>query len=275
MAQDAKSILSNTDKDKLAVAYGYVIESIQKGSLAARFKNKDLSGDPTTGSVEANRFINSKGKDYGTARGAAKGDALNNKGKVFVQIDTDREIVEEIAQKDIKLRGIPGIIDSRKKNHAQTVISETDAKFFSVAETEGSEVVVTAEPTIQDKVEALIQAIETTKNEYVDGVDREMIKLSLTPKAYGKLRNYLDTVKIGITTDAEEIQAFHGVEVVSNVRQTKDAIAFVDGAIAQPLIVAQYDAEKLPLSNDYAAEMFYNYGTKAVTPDLIKWATVA
>nr|DAF04364.1 MAG TPA: hypothetical protein [Caudoviricetes sp.] len=33
MAQDAKSILSNTDKDKLAVAYGYVIESIQKGSL--------------------------------------------------------------------------------------------------------------------------------------------------------------------------------------------------------------------------------------------------
>ena len=31
----------------------------------------------------------------------------------------------------------------------------------------------------------------------------------------------------------------------------------------------QYVAEKIPLSNAYGVELFYNYGTVAVTPDLI------
>lgn len=272
--QDARNILSDSDKDKLAESYGYVIEAIQKGALSMRFKNEDLSGDPTTGSVEASRFVNAKGADYGTARKGGKGTALNNKGKVVVQIDTDREIVEEVSAKDMKLRGIPNIVDRRKKNHAQTLISELDGKFFSVAEAAGSEVVVTGENTIQDKLEAAIQAVETTKNDYVDGVPREMIKVALSPKAYGKLRNYIDTVKSNVATDAEEIKVFHGVEVVSNVRQTKDAIVMVQGAVAQPVLVNAYEAEKIPMSDDYAVEMFYYYGTKATTADLIKWATL-
>ena len=49
----------------------------------------------------------------------------------------------------------------------------------------------------------------------------------------------------------------------------------VRGAVAQPVVVNQYGApEKIPLSNDYAVSLFYDYGTKALTPDLIyKWVT--
>ena len=43
----------------------------------------------------------------------------------------------------------------------------------------------------------------------------------------------------------------------------------VKGAIAQPLIMNQYTAERVPLSDAMAVEMFYYYGTKAVTPELI------
>ena len=35
-------------------------------------------------------------------------------------------------------------------------------------------------------------------------------------------------------------------------------------------MVNQYgDPEKIQLSNDYAVRLFYDYGTKALTPDLI------
>ena len=46
---DALSIeLVTTGKDKLAEAYGKVIENIQHITLANALKNTDLSGDPPT-----------------------------------------------------------------------------------------------------------------------------------------------------------------------------------------------------------------------------------
>ena len=44
----------------------------------------------------------------------------------------------------------------------------------------------------------------------------------------------------------------------------------IRGAVAQPVVVDQYsNPEKIPLSNDFAVSLFYDYGTKALTPDLI------
>ena len=55
---DALSIdLRTTGKDKLAEEYGKVIENLQHITLASRLKNQDLSGDPTSGTVEAKRFL--------------------------------------------------------------------------------------------------------------------------------------------------------------------------------------------------------------------------
>ena len=77
--QDALSIyIDDNTKDKLAETYGEVIEAVQKGAVSEQIKNKNYSGDPTTGSVEIDRFKNATVNDLGTARTNAKGDKLQN-----------------------------------------------------------------------------------------------------------------------------------------------------------------------------------------------------
>ena len=123
-------------------------------------------------------------------------------------------------------------------------------------------------------------------SDYVDGVDRSMMDLVLTPAKYGLLRTFLDTQSNpNVDTAGEEFGMYHGVRVYSctrmpvtteTVEETKtkttvtDALLMVRGAVAQPVVVNQYgDPEKIQLSNDYAVSLFYDYGTKALTPDLI------
>ncbi|MCX4255094.1 MAG: hypothetical protein OSJ63_07540, partial [Bacilli bacterium] len=60
-------LLGEEANDKLQEEYGKVIENISTGTVAGLYSNKDLSGDPTSGSVEAKRFANVKGQKYGTA----------------------------------------------------------------------------------------------------------------------------------------------------------------------------------------------------------------
>ena len=120
----------------------------------------------------------------------------------------------------------------------------------------------------------------------MDGVDRSMMDLVLTPAKYGLLRTFLDTQSNpNVDTAGEEFGMYHGVRVYSctrmpvtteTVEETKtkttvtDALLMVRGAVAQPVVVNQYgDPEKIQLSNDYAVSLFYDYGTKALTPDLI------
>ena len=51
---------------------------------------------------------------------------------------------------------------------------------------------------------------------------------------------------------------------------TCHAIAMIEGAVAQPAVIYPYkEPEKIPLSNDWGVSMFFDYGTKALTPDLI------
>ena len=267
--QDAWSIYvdTSTTKDQLAETYGEVIEAVQKGAISEQIKNKNYSGDPSTGSVEIDRFKNAEVKDKGTARTAGKGEYLRNTGKVTVNVDTDKEIVEEIAVKDIKLYGIAGMAQKRKANHIKRMIAYLDKEFFAKAEAEGTAVSSITGTTIEDVLEELIQSVETTVNDFVDGVDRDMLVLTVTPKVYGKIRNYID--KIDGSNGSDEL--FHRVRLFSNHRQTKDAICMIDGAVAQLVTTDEYDAEKIPLSNDIALELFFSKGTKAVMPDLIKY----
>ncbi len=270
---DALNIVtSGTTKDKLAESYGKVIESIQKGAISEKIKNTDYSGDPTTGSVEVNRFDNASSEDYGTARAAGKGDAVANGGKVTINLNTNKEIVEEIEEKDVRTFGVADIIARRAANHAKRMIATLDRAYFSALEAAGTAVTLpTGTTAIEDVVEAMIQSIETVSNDHVDGVDREMIVLTFTPAVYGKLRNHIDKVSVP-TADSgeEEIAMFHGVRVFSNTRQTKAIIATVFGSAGQPVLVNEYADEKVPLSNAHAVELFYSFGTGVVTPDLVK-----
>lgn len=264
--QDTLSILDTKEaKDKLAEAGGKLIENIQKNALSSILKNTEYSGDPTSGSVEINRFQNATSNDYGTARGNSKGDKIKN-GKVTINIDQDKEIIEEVANKDVRMFGISDIIDRRTKNHASRAIAELDRAFFETAE-KAATAVTTSETDIVEVVEALIQKAETVKNEYVDGVDRSMLVITATPSAYGKLRKYID--QVGGGAGNESIGMFHGVEIHSNVRQTADLLIQARGSVAQPVAIDEYDADRIPQSNDISIDLFYSYGTKAITPDLI------
>ena len=263
-------LLESEGKDYLSELYGKVIDNVNKQLVSSKMKNTDLSGDPEAGSVEAKRFVNAKSKKYGTARAAGKGDAVKAK-PVTVAINQDQEIVEELETKDIKLYGVDGIMDKRAVNHVQRMVSELDTAFFAEGKNAGTKITPSA-ATIADEIEEAIQACENVKNDFVDGVPRSMINLVCNTDYYGKIRTYLDKVsRPNIDSTAEEFYEYHGVKTFSSVHLPEgvEYEVMVDGAIAQPVMSDEYKAEKIPLSNAYGVELFYNYGTKAVMPDLI------
>lgn len=261
--------------EKLAEIYASVIDNVQKRSVSEQIKATNGSGDATAGSVEYKRFQNATVDPYGTARTAGEGKAIKA-DPVTVNLDTDKEIVEEVEKKDLKLYGIVGMAEKRKANHINRFSAYLDRTFFATAEAVATNVTLSASDTIEDQLEALIQGVEVTENDYVDGVDRDMLVLTLKGAMYGKLRNYFDTItRPAIDGGDETVVSFHGVRVLANNRQTAPALIMVEGAVAQPVVADEYDAEKIPLSNAYGLELFFSLGTKAITPDLIFKATIA
>ncbi len=68
---DALSIYVDANTaDKLAEIQGFVIDTIQKNAVSEKIKNTEYSGDPSSGSVEIDRFKNAQVDDYGTAHAA-------------------------------------------------------------------------------------------------------------------------------------------------------------------------------------------------------------
>lgn len=261
---------SQGGKDYLAESYGKVIENVQKNTISALLKNQDLSGDPTTGTVEAKRFANATSNTYGTARSG--GGAKINATPVVIAIDTNRELINEVEEKDTRLYGVEGLVARKTAMDTKAMERELERAFFDEAGTAGTSATLT-KTAINEKVEELIQLIETTKNDFVDGVPRDMISIVCKPSVYGELRNFLDgTQNSNIETNIADMGAFHGVKVFSSVYLPtgKDMIAMVDGAVAQPVVTSLDEAGKIPMSDAYHFGMFYYYGTKAVMPDLIQ-----
>lgn len=290
---NAISLLSGASTPAtLAEIYGLVIENVQKGTLSTALKSQQYTGNPAAGSVEFKRFVNSESKAYGTARTAGKGDKVTAP-PTTVNLNQHKEIVEEVAKFDLDTFGVAGIMQRRADNHVLSMAATLDREFFNQAVTEGTAFTPASSATeIQDIVENMIQTLETTQNSYVDGVDRDMMVLVLNPSKYGELRKFLDTQSNpNVNTAAEEFAMYHGVKVYSCTRlpvitsgsddsqttTTTNGILMVQGAVAQPVVSDPYSSpEKIPLSNDYAVSLFYDFGTKALTPDLIlKWTTTA
>lgn len=274
---NAISLLSGVSTPAtLAEIYGLVIENVQKSTLSTALKSQQYTGNPAAGSVEFKRFANSEAKTYGTARTAAKGDKITVP-PTTVNLSTHKEIVEEVAKFDIDTFGVAGIMQRRADNHVLTMAADLDRAFFTEANTSGTAFTPGSGVTeIQDIVESMIQTLEVVKNDYTDGVDRGMMDLVLSPAQYGKLRTFLDTQSNpNVDTAGEEFGMYHGVRVYSCTRLAEkcNGLLMIRGAVAQPDVVDQYsNPEKIPLSNDFAVSLFYDYGTKALTPDLIfKW----
>jgi len=271
---DSLSIdLVTTGKDKLAEEYGKVIDNLQHVTLASQLKNTDLSGDPTSGTVEAKRFANKVGKAYGSARTAGKGDYIEAE-PVVISINDNTEYIEEVEEKDLRTYGVDGLIARRTKNHQDGLAVELDTKFFAEAVSQGTSFTATGTPTIDDEIEEAIQTIETTKNSYVNGVPRNMIEVVMSPAYYGKLRNKINSISnsnnLGIVPNWEG-GTFNNANIYSSVFLPSGVnyVVMVKGAVAQPVMTSIMNPEKVQLSDATAFGLFAYKGTKAVTPDLI------
>ena len=274
---DSLSIQLQTDpsaKDKLAESYGKVIENLEKSTISSVLKNTDLSGDPASGTVEAKRFANATAQNYGTARG--NGYATKVKAKpVVVALDTDKEFIEEVEEKDLRTYGINGLIERRTANQGGAMKRLLERAFFTEAVTSGSALTLSS-ANIEDKFEEAIQEIETTNNDFVDGVERDLINIVCSPATYGQIRTYLDkgVNNSNVSTAVGEFGQFHGVDVYSSTYLPNgvDFIIMVKGSIAQPVIPSIYNPAKIELSDATGFGIFLDFGTKAVTPELIKYA---
>ena len=274
---DSLSIQLQTDpsaKDKLAESYGKVIENLEKSTISSVLKNTDLSGDPASGTVEAKRFANATAQHYGTARG--NGYATKVKAKpVVVALDTDKEFIEEVEEKDLRTYGINGLIERRTANQGGAMKRLLERAFFTEAVTSGSALTLSS-ANIEDKFEEAIQEIETTNNDFVDGVERDLINIVCSPATYGQIRTYLDkgVNNSNVSTAVGEFGQFHGVDVYSSTYLPNgvDFIIMVKGSIAQPVIPSIYNPAKIELSDATGFGIFLYFGTKAVTPELIKYA---
>lgn len=271
---DSLSVLLDPEgKMKLSLKYANVIDNIQKSAVSSLLKNTELSGDPTSGTVEAKRFVNAKSQEYGTARTAGKGQ--NVKGKtVTVALDINHEFVEEIEEKDVSLLGVDGFINKRIANQQRRLEAELDEAFFAEAKAEGTKFTPTEGVTeIADIIESAIIQLITLKTDYIDGLDRSMLSVTADPQTYSDMRKYLDTKvnNANVNTSAQDFITYHGVKFYESTRlgDSIKFIAMMDESIAQPIMTTSIGAERIPLSNATAMEMFYSYGTQAVTPETI------
>lgn len=258
-------------KADLVEIYGIVIDNIRKDTLSNTLKSTLYTGNPVTGSVEFKRFVNATAKTYGTARAAGKGDAITAPPTI-VNLNVHQEIIEECSKFDLDTFGIGNIMARRAANHIDTMVTDLDTAFFIEAVGEATAVTVTA-TTEAEQLEEMIQTLETVKNDYVQGVPRNMIVAVCSPAFYGKIRTSLDSLPASKTdTAAEEFGMYHGVRVYSSINLPTGVFLLVMavGSVAQPVVTYPYgEPEKIPLSNDYASALFYHYGVEALTPDLL------
>lgn len=265
-----------SSNDKLAEEYGKVIENLQTRSLAQVLKNRNLSGSPTAGSIEAKRFANVTAQNYGTARAAGHASYIGAL-PVQVPINDKKEWLEEVEESDVDMYGVAGLIERRTADHERSMQSYYDAKFFDVAVTAGTQLTITGSPTIDDEIEQAIEAVETVKNDYVNGVDRNEIAVIMTPAKYGALRNKINNNMnsngLGILGSYEG-GWFNNAQVYSSVRLPSgiDYVVMHVGAVAQPIRPYVSDPEKIQQSNAVSFGIFGFSGTTAVEPDLIFYA---
>ncbi|OON96004.1 MAG: hypothetical protein ATN36_06575 [Epulopiscium sp. Nele67-Bin005] len=268
---ESLSILANGGgNDLLSQKYGAVIESYVPNFLSSRLKNQSLSGDPSTGSVEAKRFMNIQSQEYGTARTANSGQKTKAES-VNIQININKELVEEIEEKDTRLYGVDGLIDRRINEHMLSYETELETTFLETLYNDATEFASTGD--IAKDIDNLIVKLSSVRNDFVRGVPKNMMEIVCSPEKYAELRQYLDTLttRPNIDTAVEEIAKYHGVRVSESIFLPEGAGSVITalGSVAMPVINSVMDTAKVQQSDAYTFGLFYYYGVGTVTPDLI------
>ncbi len=269
ITQEALNIMlqDGTTKDNLKQVLNGVLENVSARAVSEQIKAKNGSGNPEGGTIEYKRFVNAELKDKGTARKAGEGDKLKNK-PVKVYIDDDKEIVEELQGKDVKLYGIDGMAERRKVNHQSAIIRYLDREFFKEV-LKGTK--ITAKDTIQDTIDELLENVRTLKNDFIDGIESDLLVIVVDSKYRKGMKKILDDLPNGTDPKEQAIGMYDSVRVYESTRMPEGvrAVVMMDGAIAQPYYVSEYGAEKIPFDDAVALEDFLYKGTKALMEDTI------
>lgn len=266
-----------------------IVENLQKSGNSFKFKSQNANLEEKAGSYLFKRFVNSEEKDYGTARTAGAGDKIQAP-EITVNVDNDKEIVEEVSKKDADRFGLDAsvisLLNKRKINHQSTLKRNIEKDFWKTAFIGalcGDELNMKGQivagissganaETVDNQLENSIVKLEKVENKFVNGVDRDFIGGVLDPTVYSKLKSRLNTLhNINFSVEDKELQGINGVVMFSENYLPKkvDYIIMAKESVAQPVIIDEYDCEKIPLSNDYAVELFNSRGTKPLAADLI------
>jgi hypothetical protein len=277
---DALSLLkaNGSDEALLNELYNQFIENVEAKAVSVQLKNPNYTGDVDAGSVVAKRLSNATSKAYGTARTAQAGEK-SKIGEVVISIDQNFELVKEFEAYDLQRLGFPALIAQEVRNHRVAMVRDLDTKFFGEAYASGTEVTHTATDWI-GKLEEMIVALQSVSNDYIDGVERDMARIVVTPTVMSAVRVALDDLPANDNTFAMgAIGLFHGVPIWESVHlpkasgQVVDAFCMVDGAIAQPVSITPYEMpDRIQLSKAFSIELYYDFGTKALTPELIMYS---
>jgi hypothetical protein len=271
--QPALNIADYTDQttmDNLAEVLDGVIENIQVSAVSEALKNRKGSGDPKGGTVEYKRFVNAQLKSKGTARAAGKGDAVIAK-PVIVNLDDDKEIIEELQLKDVKLYGIDGMAQRRKSNFARRIEAYLDRAFFTEAVNGGTQFTRGALTDLKAILDAMIVAAKETSSDFIDGIDAEDLAIVLNGTARKELKNDLDELPNGTSPANGAIGAYDSIVVYESNRlpENVDMIVMLKGSVAQPYFVDDYQAEKVPFDDAIALESFLYTGRETLVPEAI------
>ncbi len=269
ITQEALNIMmqDGTTKENLKQVLSGVLENVSARAVSEQIKAKNGSGTPEGGVIEYKRFVNAELKDKGTARKAGEGDKLKAK-PVKVYIDTDKEIVEELQGKDVKLYGIDGMAERRKLNHQSAIIRYLDREFFAKV-LKGTK--VEAKESIQDTIDDLLYKVRNLQNDFIDGIESDMLVIVVDSTYRKGMKKILDELPNGTDPKEQAIGMYDSVRVYESIRMPAGVrcVVMMDGAIAQPYYVSEYGAEKVPFDDAVALEDFLYKGTKALMEDTI------
>ena len=285
---DALSIYleNGTTKAYLKNVLAGIFENYQKEALSARFKSKNANLNRAAGSYEFKRFAHSTVRDYGTARTAGKGDKIIAP-PITVNLDKNKEIVEEVnffdADGSFTDEGFKAMVERRKTNFELSVTDFLDLDFFSVAKAGGTAATalgvtdLDSTKSFKRQIETLIGKFEKTgkngtENKYVRGIDRRYMALILDSSLYGLVKDELnDCRNFSQMISDEKFTGINGVACFSSVNLPDgvDYELMTMDSIAQPVLPSGFEFEKIPLSIEYAMEMFFRYGSKVLAPELV------
>lgn len=273
--------VSDSVKAELKNKIAGIFENLAKKTISGRLKSKNGILNEKAGSFEFKRFANATRAAYGTARTAGKGSKIKAT-PIVVNLSRDSEIVEEVNSFDAASftdEDLNAFLARRKVAIQQSVERDLDREFFLAVKEGGTASTVEIDKTksVKAQLGAAIVELETTTNDYVDGVEREQMALVLSPALYELVKDELnDCYNFSGEVADEVFKGLNGVATFSSHR-LPDGVDFeliVMDSVAQPIMITDTDIEKIPLSTEYAVEVFYRNGTKVLASELARYGSI-